>query len=47
MTDAVAALSIETGIAPIHLLETPPEVWLAMMEYLERRAKDREQTRRR
>lgn len=34
MTWQVAAMSIRTGIAPTALMDTPPEVWAAMVTLL-------------
>jgi len=40
VTMLVAQMSIATGIAPNDLLDTPPEVFRAMLKVLQDRAKE-------
>lgn len=45
MTLAVARIAVETGISPNELLETPPDVFYAIIAVLNERAREAEKAR--
>jgi hypothetical protein len=47
MTMLVAQMSVATGIAPNDLLETPPDVFRAMLKVMSDQAKQRERAAKR